>query len=318
MRSLPTSAIGFKTLAVIAFSTTLAPIAYAQTSINDIEGAITQGSQFEDAVRLSDDKRQDAEDEAIIDDEPGVFILKKTEIFTISASAGGGYSSNPGRTLDTSEESAFANVALRAGVNTLVGQTYDVGVNIVTSGTEYENEFGPSSRTAVANAFIGRSVWDDRIYVSGSLVGGVNANEKFDQGRAFYGASFNASLVHRLSDNVLLRPNVSFSRQWSGESEQENYSGTASAEILWSPAPKWGVRGIASYTRREYDDFFEDVTFVTRKDDQYRAGVSVSRRLTDKVNISASYDFTKQDSSFFLSGYESHDGGLNIQISRKF
>ena len=306
--------IGIGALGLMA----LAPHAFAQTSINDVEGAITQGSQFDEARELIDQRRQDAEDEAIIDGEAGVFILKKTEIFTVGLSTGGGYSSNPTRTLDTSEESAFANLAVRAGINTIIGDTYDVGVNVVGSGTEYEEDSGPSNRTLVANAFVGRSVWDNRIYLSGSLVSGVNADDSFDQGRAFYGATVNASYIHQLSDNVLVRPSVNLSRQLSGESEQDNFSAGASAEIIWQPAAKWSVIGQVAYTYREYDDFFEDVTFVKRQDDQVRAGITVSRRITDKVSLSASYDYTTQDSSFFLSGYDSHDGGASLQVSRRF
>ena len=306
--------IGIGALGLMA----LAPHAFAQTSINDVEGAITQGSQFDEARELIDQRRQDAEDEAIIDGEAGVFILKKTEIFTVGLSTGGGYSSNPTRTLDTSEESAFANLAVRAGINTIIGDTYDVGVNVVGSGTEYEEDSGPSNRTLVANAFVGRSVWDNRIYLSGSLVSGVNADDSFDQGRAFYGATVNASYIHQLSDNVLVRPSVNLSRQLSGESEQDNFSAGASAEIIWQPAAKWSVIGQVAYTYREYDNFFEDVTFVKRQDDQVRVGITVSRRITDKVSLSASYDYTTQDSSFFLSGYDSHDGGASLQVSRRF
>lgn len=296
----------------------LSPNAFAQTSLNDVQGAITQGSQFDDVRALIDRRRKNAEDRAIVDGEPGVFILKKTEIFTVGVSTGGGYSSNPGRTLDTSNASAFANVALRAGINTIVGQTYDVGLNIAGSAVEYDDELGPSSRAAVANAFVGRGVWDNRIYVSGSVVAGVNANEKFKQGRAFYGASLNASYVHKLSDNVLLRPSLSAARQWSGESEQDNISATASAELIWQVAPKWIVSGQLAYTYKDYDNFFEDVTFVQRRDNQIRAGFSVSRKITDKINVSVSYDYTTQDSTFFLSEYESHDGGVSLQISKKF
>lgn len=314
MSSLKTRLIGVGTLGLMA----LTPQAFAQTSINDVEGAITQGSQFDDARELVDRRRQDAEDEAIINGEAGIFILKKTEIFTVGVSAGGGYSSNPARTLDTSEENAYANLAIRAGINTIIGQTYDVGVNIVGSGTEYDRRSGPSSRAIVANAFVGRSVWDNRIYLSASLVSGVNTNKDFNQGRAFYGASLNASYVHQLSGNILFRPSVNLSRQLSGESEQDTISAGANAEIIWQPAPKWSVNGQVAYTYREYDDFFEDVTFVKRKDDQVRAGITVSRRITDKVSISASYDYTTQDSSFFLSGYDSHDGGASLQISRRF
>jgi len=92
----------------------------------------------------------------------------------------------------------------------------------------------------------------------------------------------------------------------------------AGGDVVWRPTDKWNIVGGLSFTKKQYDDFFEDVTFVEREDDQTRARISVSRILWDKVVLSGSYSYTTQDSSFFLSEYESHDGGLNVQLSKRF
>lgn len=307
----------FSAVIAIAALTDLS-VASAQTSLNDVEGAITQGAQFDDARELVDERRQEAAEDATIDGEAGIFVLKKNKLFTISASAGGGYSTNPGRTLDTSQASAFGSVALRAGLNTIIGQQYDVGVNLVGTATEYEDDLGPSNRSGVANIYVGRTLFDDHLYFSIGAVGGVNTNADFKQSSTFFGGSASASYTLSISNNVVFRPSITAARQWSNRSEQNNISGTANADLIWRPAPNWIVSGGASYTYRKYDNFFEDVTFVEREDNQYRIGLSVSRRISDTSNISVSYDYTNQNSSFFLSEYDSHDGGLNLQISHRF
>lgn len=305
-------------LVAAGLASTLSHAAMAQTSVNDVEGAITQGAQFDDALALADPRPGGTEEDATIDGEGGVFVLQKSDIFTIGANVGGGYSSNPGRTLDTSEASAFASLALRAGINTIVDKKYDVGLNLVASATEYEDPLGPSSRSAIANAYVGRTIFDERLYISGSVVAGMNSNEDFNQSSLFYGASLNTSFTLPVTNNVLVRPSISVSRQWSDSSEQNNISATATGEVVWLPASKWIVSGRVAYTNRRYDNFFEDVTFVERRDDQIQAGLRISRKISDKFSLSVSYDYTTQDSTFFLSGYDSHDGGLSIQISHRF
>lgn len=314
MKCLPTSLIAM--IAVFALADPSA--ASAQTSLNDVEGAITQGAQFDDARELVYERRLEAAEDSTIDGEAGIFVLKKNKLFTISASAGGGYSTNPGRTLDTSQASAFGSFALRAGLNTIIGQQYDVGVNLVGAATEYEDDLGPSNRSGVANIYVGRTLFDDRLYFSIGAVAGVNTNADFEQSSTFYGSSVSASYTLPISKSVLFRPSIIATRQWSNRSEQNNISGNANADLIWQPAPNWIVSGGASFTYRKYDNFFEDVTFVEREDNQYRIGLSVSRRITDTSNISVSYDYTNQNSSFFLSEYDSHDGGLNVQISHRF
>jgi hypothetical protein len=308
----------FTALTLAISGITWSQAAMAQTSLNDVEGAITQGAQFDDALALVGPRPEGTEDDATIDGEAGVFILQKADIFTLGANLGGGYSSNPGRTLDTSEASAFASLALRAGVNTIVDKKYDVGLNLVASATEYDDPLGPSSRSVIVNAYVGRAIFGERLYISGSVVAGMNSDEDFNQSSLFYGASANVSYTLPVSNNVLLRPSVSAARQWSDSTEQNNISATASGDVIWLPAPKWIVSGRIAYTHRRYDNFFEDVTFVERKDDQIQAGARVSRKISENLSLSVSYDYTSQDSTFFLSGYDSHDGGLSLQISHRF
>ncbi|VAW00888.1 hypothetical protein MNBD_ALPHA05-2002, partial [hydrothermal vent metagenome] len=250
---------------------------------------------------------------------PGVFILRKIDIYSASVAFGSGYSDNPGRTLDTNaEDSFFGSVALSAGINTRIAQQYDAGINIVASGTEYTRGDAPSNRNLLANAYFGRAIFDGNLYVSANASAGVNTGQKFRNGTGFYNTGVSVSTVRKLSDRIIVRPSVGASRQWSDQSEQNNYAVTAATDVIWKPAAKWLVRGQVSYSRRIYDNFFEDVTFVERKDSLIRAGLSVSRQVNDFIDVSASVDYADQNSDFFLSTYNAFDAGVSARMTHRF
>ncbi len=311
----------FKTYAfsVSALLTTVgANTAFAQTA-NDLEGAVTQGSQFEDAQLYLDKNRQQIETASTLKGEPGVFILRKVDIFSAGAAIGSGFSDNPGRTFDTNaEDSFYGSIALSAGVNTRIAGQYDAGINIVASGTEYDRGDAPSNRNLLTNAYVGRPILNGNLYISANASVGVNTDRKFNNGTMFYNTGLSGSTVRKLSDRIIVRPSVSVSRQWSGQSEQNNYAVTAATDVIWKPAQKWLVRGQVSYTHRIYDNFFEDVTFVERKDNLIRAGLSVSRQITDFADVSVSIDYTDQNSDFFLSAYNAFDVGASAKVTHRF
>lgn len=292
-------------------------ISIAQT-VNDIENAVTQGAQFDDAQSLSD-RRKQMEGGTAIEGEPGVFILRKIDIFSVGALLGGGYSSNPRRNFDTNGDgSFFASMAVTAGVNTRIASKYDAGINIVVSGIEYEREDAPSNRNVVGNAYMGKSFLKDRLYISASVSSGITMDGNFKQGIMFYQAALSASTAFSLSKRMFFRPGVSIARQWSGQAEQNNISATMSGEVLWHPNPKWRASGLVSYTHRRYDNFFEDVTFVKRKDNLIRLSLSVVRHITKTLDVSASVEYTHQGSKFFLSAYNSLDSGIYGRLTHRF
>ncbi|NHK28061.1 hypothetical protein FF098_009105 [Parvularcula flava] len=292
--------------------------ASAQT-INDLESAVTQGAQFEDAQRQADQFRRPSEDEAMLDGEPGVFILRVNEIFHVGAAAGVGYSTNPGRTLDiNAEESGFSNFALNAGINTVIGGHVEAGVNLVVSGTDYFRNNEIDNKNAIASAYVGTSVLDDRVYVTAGANYGTSGDGNFSDTTDFSGVSASASTVFQMRENVLLQPTLTVSRQFSQNEAQENIAVTAAVRAVWAPTENWRVSGEVTYTDRTYDNFYEDVTFVEREDEVWSAGLSVSRAIAPDLQVTASIGYTEQTSAFFLSEYDAVDGGLNLRLSKRF
>lgn len=292
--------------------------ATAQT-FDDIEDAVTQGSIFNDAAERAGPEVAQQEDASAIDGEAGVYVLRRNDIFSVSAIAGAGYSDNPARVQDSDiGGSASFQLALAAGVDTRVAQQYDAGANIVLSGTEYEESGAPDSRNAVANAYIGRGFFDGAFYGAISATYGQTMDGHFDNATAFYGVTANVTTVRRLSDRILVQPELSFSRQWSDLSEQENSNVTAGLTATWIPAQKWRVTGRVDYTYRIFDDFYEDVTFVERKDSVVRVTAGIQRQLSESISLSVSATYVDQESEFFLSEYTSFDGGVSARLVKRF
>lgn len=308
-----------QSICVLAFSLGFqSHLAGAQTA-TDIENAVTTGSQFEQAQENTERARERTETATMLKGEPGVFILKKNDIFVIGAALGAGFSDNPGRTLDTNaKDASYGSLALSAGINTRIAQQYDAGINIVASGTEYDRSDAPSYRNLIGNAYVGQPVFNGRIYLSANATAGVNTDRVFERGTAFYAFGVNASSVHKISNNMLVRPSIGISRQLSAQSEQNNTLLNVGATLLWKPKKKWLATGSLSYTHKSYDNFFEDVTFVSRKDDGYRAGIAIARELDKNIDISLSLDYTDVKSTFFLSRYTAFDSGLSAKISRRY
>ena len=143
-------------------------------------------------------------------------------------------------------------------------------------------------------------------------------DSKFKNDTTFYGASLSASSSFPLSDNIVWRPGVALSRQWSGQSEQNSLAGTISSDLSWFVAPSWIVSGRLAYTHKIYDDFFEDVTFVVRKDNSFQGSLVLVKQFGGSTTASVSVEYTKQNSRFFISEFKSFDGGLYARFNHRF
>lgn len=292
--------------------------AHAQ-AVPDIEGSITQGSQIDDIIR---DQDQLGGQLSIggneIDGEAGIYVLTVNDIFFVGASAGVGYSSNPLRTIDDVGGSFSAEFAASAGVQTRLAESVDFGARVNVSGIEYSEQFAPSSRSASGVLNIGTAIAGTPLYVGITGFGGYNYDGSFEKGIAFYGASASLSAGFPLGQKTLLRPGLGVTRQWSETEENNSTSAAVSAEVIHAIAPRVTLSASARISRVWYDDFFEDVTFVERRDWQYGAGISGNYRISNALKVGVSVGYEKRDSTFFLSEYESFEASLLLSARLKF
>lgn len=306
-------------IAVFAFTMVLAIQSAQAQSIPDIQGSITQGSQIAEIIReqdrigprLGDDGNE-------IDGEAGIYVLRVNEIFYVAGSYGLGYSENPVRTVNNPGDSFSANLAASAGVQTRIAEALDFGVRATVSGTEYGEAFAPSSRSVNGAINVGTQIGQSPIYIGVTAFGGLNYDGRFENGTAFYGVSGSLSAGLPVGKRTVIRPGLGVTRQWSEIEENNSVSGAASLEVSHAVTQKISVGASARITRTWFDNFFEDVTFVKRKDWQYGGGVNATYRVNDKISVGAAAGYETRDSSFFVSEYDSFEASLTFSARIRF
>lgn len=286
----------------------------------DINDATIVGQQINAAVDRSLETGRPRGEEAgeTIDGEAGVFVLKVNEIFLISASTSLGFTTNPERTADSLGSSFYNDTALSAGIATVLGGKFDLGLSATLAGREFFEDFAPSNRTASGNLSLGTAIGNTPLYVGVTGFGGYNFERDFTRGTSFYGTSASLSAALPLGRRLLLRPGVGATRQWSGISENNSTSVSASIDALAALSPRVTASVRAAVVRRWYDDFYEDVTFVERVDMAYQLGAALAWRPAERVSLAINAGFEKQDSRFFLSDYDAFDAGIGVAFNLRF
>ncbi|RYZ14780.1 MAG: hypothetical protein EON61_02355 [Alphaproteobacteria bacterium] len=296
----------------------LAPFAHAQIS-PPLEDVVIQGEILNrsvgEAIGATDRSGEASDNE--IDGEAGIYILTVNEIFFVSGGGGFGHTSNPTRTANDAGGDWYGEFAASAGIATRLGGVADFGAAINVDGRDFIDADIASSRSVSANASIGATLWGP-VYGSLTTFGGYAFDDGFGGRTGFYGVAANVSAAFRITDNLLLRPGVGLTRQWSETSENDSLSATASVDAAYVLSPQWLLSGRLSVTERKYDDFYEDVTFVEREDTIVGVSASLVWRPVDRLALAASVAYEDQESSLFLSAFDALDTGLSLSAKYTF
>jgi hypothetical protein len=287
-------------------------------SLPDLGRSVTQGSQVQDILDWANARRQRAQvNDQAIDGEAGLYVLKKQDIFYIGGSLGAGYATNPLRTIDDIGGSSSIEARIDAGMQTVIRDNIDLGVGIGLESTTYDKSFAPSNSAISGSISVGKALAAMPLYLSAAGFGGWNFDEKGRNPTSFYGLTGQVSSQLPLGSRTLLQPQLVVSRVL-GEVKENHVTSvglrlsavTQRGKFLWS-----ATAGAAHFW---YDDFYEDVTFVERQDWQYDVGAALTYRLGQRATLAGSLRYTKRDSSFFLSNYDSVDGGAAVTMRIAF
>jgi len=306
-------------LASLGVLVCLPAIASAQV-LPDIQDALNRGTGIDTA--LEEQRRttlqRSAQEDGAIDGEAGVYVLTVNEIFYIGASAGGGWSQNPVRTVDDLGDSLFGTAAMTGGVQTRIAETFDGGFAATVSGIEYDKAFAPSSRTITASTNLGLPIGNTPLYASVNAFGGWNYDADFKNGTGFYGASLALSAGIPLNQRTVLRASANAGRQEGEIVENNAWNANLSLDLTHYLTQDIAIGAGAVVSRVWFDDFYEDVTFVTRRDWQYGGNVNASWAATDWLSLSASVGYDKRDSAFFLSTYDGFEASFAVTARKRF
>lgn len=258
----------------------------------------------------------DAEDNEI-DGEAGIYVLTINDIFFVSGSAGVGHTSNPTRTANDPGEDWYGEFGASIGVATRIASAVDFSASLNVDGRDFLDDDAASSRGVSITAAAGAPLFGP-VYGSVIAFGGYAFDDAFDNQTSFYGLSGNLSAPWRLSSQLLLRPGVGVTQQWSDVSENNSVSATASLDAVYVLSPEWLLSGRVSVSQRIYDDFYEDVTFVEREDTATGISASLVWRPSPHLTLAASLAYEDQDSTFFLSEFDAFDKGVSVSMRHSF
>lgn len=292
--------------------------AHAQ-AVPDLGELVTQSEQLNRGAEQAARARVRARDEeaAAIEGEAGIYVLVLNEIFQVTAAGGLGYTDNPQRTADDLGGSTFGDFSLSAGVATRLGSLVDVGLSANVAGREYFEDGAPSSRTVSATLSAGVPVIGP---VYAGIVGfaGYSFDGAFKGGSAFYGLSANLSAVLPVSRRLLIRPGIGATRQWAEVSENDNAQIGGSVDIVFAVTPELSASLRGTVSRRWYDDFYEDVTFVVRRDTIYGVSAALAWQPAANVAVAASLSYESQASRFFLADFDAFEGIAGLSFRLRF
>ena len=286
----------------------------------DILDATIVGEQVNEAIERSSRAgvRTPGEDDGEIAGEAGVYVLQVNEIFSVSGSAGLGYTDNPSRTGENLRDSFYSDAAVTAGVSTVLGGAVDFGLFASAAGRQYFDAKLLSNRTVSGTLSLGTGIGGTPIYLSAVAFGGYSFDHVLENPTGFYGGMASVSAMLPLGASVAIRPGAGVTRQWSGVSENDSVAASASLDLLLSFTPNLSATVRTAVHRRWYDDFYEDVTFVERRDLSWEGGVVVSYRISGNAAVSLSGGYLTQDSTFFLSKYNAFDAVAAVSFVARF
>jgi hypothetical protein len=290
--------------------------AHAQT-LSEIGRSVTDGAQIEAAIARGATPRGDGEDDQAIDGEAGIYVLRKADIFFVGGEAGVSYSTNPLRTVDDVGGSGAAEASLDIGVQTLIFEKVNFSAVASFAGTRYFKDFAPSNTVASGNMSLSTGIGKTPFLIGASAFGGWNFDRDVKAATGFYGASVHVGAVLPLDRQTILHPLLVASRVKNEVGENDSKS-IGLRTTLARRMGRMTVSANAVVSRFWFDDFYEDVTFVPRRDWQYEGGIAVSYALTPRATLAASARYVKRDSSFFLSNYAAVDSGVGLALNWRF
>lgn len=305
----------------IAFCPVLAAAASpaAAQVIPDLQEVVVRGEQLnrgiDEAARARGGERD--EDDGEIDGEAGIYVLTVNDIFQLTASGGLGYTSNPQRTADDLGGSGFGDFAVSAGIATRLGGAVDFGLSANVSGREFFEQDAPSSRNASLSLSLGVPVAGP-VYASVVGFGGYSFDGAFKNGTSFRGLSGSLSAAFPVTNSLVIRPGIGATRQWAEVEENNSSVIAASVDVIYALAPRLTATVRGSAARRWYDDFYEDVTFVERRDTLYGVTAALSFRPSDNIAITANLSYERQNSRFFLAAFDALESSAGVSLRVRF
>jgi hypothetical protein len=308
----PSAAVAVACLASLHTAATLAQPA-------GVTDSITQGAQADRAIDQARDRLLQAPGvEGDIGQDPGIYVLIRQDIFSVGLDIGVGYSSDVDKGSLRDEQSGYTSVQFDIGADTRIADSFNAGARLSVSETLFHSVDGFDSGAAIGSIYVSEAFFGGALILTADATGGVNGGYDFDGTSAFLNTAIRASLPVPITRDIVFVPSVSAAYVFNEQEEQDRWEVGAQGRLLARLDDDWRVTLSGGVTYAEYDDFYEDVLFVSREDTTAFAALGLEYAISENARAFATVKYTNRTSTLDIVEYEDTDAAVSIGLTARF
>jgi hypothetical protein len=302
---------------VLCLASLQAAATFAQPA--GVTDSITQGAQADRAIEQA--RHRLLQGTALDNDpgqDPGIYVLVRQDIFSVGLDVGVGYTSEVDKGSLRDAESTYTSMQFDIGADTRIANSFNAGVRLTVAETLYHDEDGFDSGALIGSIYVSEPFFDDTLIVTADVTGGLNGGYDFDDHSAYVNTSIRAARPIPLTNSIVFVPSISVSNVFSEQGEQNRWEYGAQARLAARLDEDLRLTVGAGVTYSDYDNFFEDVLFVSRRDTTAYASLGLEYMIDENVRAFANVRYTNRTSTLDIVEYEETDASVSIGLSARF
>lgn len=268
------------------------------------------------SLTRSAEQRRAAEDEAILTGRDDILLMRRRRFLTLFASAGGGYSDNVALSPTMREGDAYVAADLGLRVATQLGGLVDVYAEGGLSTTRYFDQTGLDLVAAfgAVGAHVAAAGFDfDLAYTPSIVWDGDVENRQITQHRFSAGVS-RAFRIGR----GLVRASAGGERIEADPAAFQNFAASAGLSGILPLGPQAALVASVRGARRWYDNYFEGLLGLERRDWYLEGAVGLSWQVHPNVGVEMRVSHSRNWSTADISRYRATTGGAVMRLAVRF
>jgi hypothetical protein len=303
--------------ALACLATVHAAATFAQPA--QVRDSVTQGAQADRAIEQARDRLLSSQSGAdSIGRDPGVFVLIEKDIFSVGLDVGLGYTNEVDKGSLQDAKSAYTSLQFDIGADTRIADSFNAGARLTVAETIFHDTRGFDSAALLGSVYVSEAFFGGTLIVTADATGGLNGGYDFDNGSSYINASIRAARPIPLSRDVVLVPTVFASIVHAEQGEQNRWETGASARLIARLDDDLRLNVAGGVTFADYDNFYEDVLFVSRRDTTAYASFGLEYTIDENVSAFANVRYSNRTSTLDIVEYEETDASVSIGLTARF
>ena len=295
-------------------------VAAALGAVTSLQAQTAPGNNVADRFRQQSAPATEEERiEAILTGDTDLVLLRRTPLFTLSATLAASPTSNAFLAPAGARSDVILQGQAGLRIGTRIGGRVDLFAEAGILGIRYARfeELGYNALTGAVGAGTRLAGFDLALLYQPSIIYARDFKT-----RQLTQHQFSASVSRSFQvGSFVVTPSATGQRVESSPSDYRNWA--ASADLSLSrpfrigrlPAALFATGG---FEYRAYDSYFRDLLGVDRSDKLLRASAGLLVQLAPAASLRAAYSFQRNHSSSDVNGYTAHSGALTLSGAIQF